>query len=86
MNNKYDVKNFSDLIDQFNIKDEVKVIEEEIKNATLESRVELSQTIFDPLIDSEDRQKAKYEFSAYRGRRYDLNQLHEGHKLLIEPP
>ena len=36
MNNKYDVKNFSDLIDQFKVEDEMKVIKKEIEDNKME--------------------------------------------------
>ena len=36
MNNKYDVKNFSDLIDQFKVEDEMKVITKEIEDNKME--------------------------------------------------
>ena len=39
MNNKYDVKNFSDLIDQFKVEDEMKVIKEAIKQKTLNQQM-----------------------------------------------
>ena len=51
MNNKYDVKNFSDLIDQFKIEDEMKVIndfiEDDIKNYQKTTR----GCLFDPVYD-----------------------------------
>ena len=86
MNNKYDVKNFSDLIDQFKVEDEMKVIQDAIKQQTLSRQIETNQTIFDPLIDTEDRQKANYEFAKYQGTRYNIHELNESHQLLLEPP
>jgi hypothetical protein len=40
MNNKYDVKNFSDLIDKFDCAEEVKVIQDNLRQEIEESRVE----------------------------------------------
>lgn len=38
MNNKYDVKNFSDLIDQFNLDSELKTIYEKVNTDIVNSR------------------------------------------------
>jgi hypothetical protein len=54
MNNKYDVKNFSDLIDKFKVEDEMKTITEIVKAETESSRVETYASIFDPIIDYKD--------------------------------
>ena len=51
MNNKYDVKNFSDLIDNFNVKTEVETIEQHILEKIADSQVKPRQTIFDPVIN-----------------------------------
>jgi len=40
MNNKYDVKNFSDLIENFKIEDEMKIINDFVKEDTLSQRIE----------------------------------------------
>ena len=55
MNNKYDVKNFSDLIDQFNLDTELKTIYENVNSEVVSGRKELNQTIFDPIIDEIDK-------------------------------
>ena len=55
MNNKYDVKNFSDLIDQFSLEAELKTIYENVDGDIVKSRKEINQTIFDPIIDEIDR-------------------------------
>tara|TARA_B110000305_G_C19152461_1_gene498709 strand:+ start:504 stop:722 length:219 start_codon:yes stop_codon:yes gene_type:complete len=71
MNNKYDVKNFSDLIEQFKLEDEMQVIDETIKEAIATGRYEQRCTIFDPFIP-DDRLKAEYRFAEYKGKRYAL--------------
>jgi hypothetical protein len=48
MNNKYDVKNFSDLIDQFKVDDEMLVLNEELK--ARKETPDRNFTIFDPFI------------------------------------
>ena len=58
MNNKYDVKNFSDLIDQFKIEDEMKIINDYLKEDKLNStttQTPLPGCLFDPKIDNTDR-------------------------------
>jgi hypothetical protein len=70
MNNKYDVKNFSDLIDQFKVEDEMLVLNEELK--ARKETPDRNFTIFDPFITDSG---AKYEFAGYTHRRYDLNDL-----------
>ena len=85
MNNKYDVKNFSDLIDQFKVDDEMQVIDQTIREAIESSRYEQRCTIFDPFIPT-DRLKAEYKFAEYKGRRYALKTLDADHKLLKAPP
>ena len=98
MNNKYDVNNFSKLIDDFDLKKEVQTIqegiEEQIKHVRVtQSEERTNQTIFDPVIPlgagSRDYRAdavldARYEFAKYKGRRYDLHNLTE--QLLASPP
>lgn len=79
MNNKYDVKNFSDLIDKFKVEDEMQVITKEIEMR--KGEVDRQFTIFDPLIERND---AKYDFASYKHRRYDLKNLNSD--LLMDPP
>ena len=55
MNNKYDVKNFSELLETFNLKEEMKLINDNVSQEIEANRVELNQTIFDPLIDPDER-------------------------------
>jgi len=33
------------------------------------------QTVFDPLVDAKDKQKATYEFAEYQPQRYELSDL-----------
>ena len=79
MNNKYDVKNFSDLIDQFKVEDEMATIDKEIKEQ--KQPIERQMTIFDPFFEEGT---GKYDFAAYVPRRYNLENLDEN--LLLEPP
>jgi hypothetical protein len=53
MNNKYDVKNFSDLIDQFKIEDEMKVIKDFIDDEAKNLRSNPVGCLFDPLIEKD---------------------------------
>lgn len=99
MNNKYDVNNFSKLLDEFNLDKEVKAIQDQIelqiKNLRVTPREErTNQTIFDPIqpnfaanpdeYDPKAIQSAKYEFAKYKGRRHNLLNLPE--QLLASPP
>ena len=63
MNNKYDVKNFSDLIDKFKTEAEVKTIEDAIKEQVVQQREDIVYTFFDPLIDWDDISNSKYQFT-----------------------
>lgn len=74
MNNKYDVKNFSDIIDQFDVQEELKVICEEIESKVEANHVKCNNTIFDPYINKEDTREAQYRFHEFESR-YDLNDL-----------
>lgn len=49
MNNKYDVKHFSDLISSFEIKAELKLISDEINQSMEDNRIKVTETIFDPI-------------------------------------
>lgn len=49
MNNKYDIKNFSQLIDQFKLDDEVKAIVTEVEGAIPMNRLEVKLTLLDPV-------------------------------------
>lgn len=68
MNNKYDVKIFADLIAEFKIQDELNTISEDIHEKMDRSKVKIFDTIFDPILDKENRKKAKYEFTEYESR------------------
>jgi len=68
MNNKYDVKIFADLLAEFKIEDELKTIKEDVHEKMVASRVKVFDTIFDPILDSDNRKKAKYEFTEYESR------------------
>ena len=69
MNNKYDVNNFSKLIDDFNLDIECEEIQKEvnlnIKRNRLSQSSELNQTIFDPLISKRDKNMSRYEFAQF---------------------
>ena len=93
MNNKYDVNNFSKLIDTFKKENEVKLVQEDvelqIKQCRANSQFQLNQTIFDPVIPKDKdfeaaKKRAKYEFVQFKGKKYDLANLN--HKLLASPP
>ena len=86
MNNKYDVKHFSDLIDTFTVADEMKLLNELVTKDIADNRVPLQQTIFDPIIDEKDRQKGIYEFAKYRHKRYDIAEMPVDHPIVVEPP
>mmetsp|Transcript_35918 Transcript_35918/g.55160 ORF Transcript_35918/g.55160 Transcript_35918/m.55160 type:complete len:85 (+) Transcript_35918:756-1010(+) len=84
MNNKYDVKNFSDLIDNFNLETEVATIRESVTRKLSESRLSniSSQTIFDPLFPDPlefDKQKlqSRYEFQPCRVNKFDVFNLNK---------
>ena len=85
MNNKYDVKNFSNLIDSFNLEREVEVIADELQKRTKARRVNVRQTLFDPVIE-QDGDKAAYAFAPYKHQRYDLDSLDSQSPLLVVPP
>jgi len=86
MNNKYDVKHFSDLIDTFTLAEEMKLINELVTKDIVDNRVPLAQTIFDPIIDEKDRQKGIYEFAKYRHKRYEISEMAIDHPFVVEPP
>lgn len=50
MTNKYDVKHFADIIDNFKVEDEIKLIQENVDYAMEVARQPLKATIFDPII------------------------------------
>lgn len=82
-NNKYDVNNFSKLIDTFDLKEEVRLIQENLQDFMHDtSRVPWRQTIFDPVVKPD--KTGNYSFSSFKGRKYDLENI--SHKLLSEPP
>ena len=74
MNNKYDVKHFSDLIDNFDIQDELTAICEEIESKKMAARVKSQQTVFDPFINQQNQREASYKFSEFESR-FSLSDL-----------
>ena len=72
MNNKYDVKNFSDMIDKFDLQEELKTVCTEIDNQITEQRQNHAQSLFDPVMDTDNRQKAEYIYAQYTPQRYDM--------------
>ena len=76
MNNKYDVKNFSDLIDNFKVEDEMKLINDFIRDEMLNGFGGTPTgpvCLFDPIIV--DKSNANYQFKKYEGTRYDLDEI-----------
>jgi hypothetical protein len=93
MNNKYDVTNFSKLIDNFDKDKEMALVQSEVEQdiayARAHSQHEMVQQIFDPIIpkmkDFEAAKKqSKYELAKFKGKRYDMSNLHA--RLLECPP
>ena len=48
------------MIDKFDLQEELKTVCDDISRQVEEQRVDVPQTIFDPIIDSENRQTATY--------------------------
>ena len=67
MNNKYDIKNFSDLIDKYDTEAEMATISATIQSETEQNRIQIFRAPFDPILESTDVTKAKFEFSSYAG-------------------
>lgn len=88
MNNKYDIKNFSDLIDTFKVENEMKIVQENVRDNIKSSRFEIKQSIFDPIIEIDDLKKSCYEFTEYRPKRYPVLDLPDKDELalLVKPP
>lgn len=93
MNNKYDVTNFSKLIDIFDKEKEMALVQSEVEQDIAYSRSnsqhELVQQIFDPIIpkmkDFELAKKScKYELAKFKGKRIDMSNLNV--RLLEGPP
>jgi len=82
MNNKYDVKNFSDLIDNYNTEKEMMAIDADIQAKMIATKGERRPTIFDPEINQDYLENSKYEFKAYLPKRYDLNSISKESKLI----
>lgn len=74
MNNKYDVKNFSELIEKFDIQAELKAICEDIETKMEAGKAKCQQTVFDPFISKQDQRVAEYKFSEFESR-YELSDL-----------
>lgn len=74
MNNKYDVKNFSELIEKFDLEAELKTIADDIENKIQAARVKCQQTVFDPFVSKQDQREAEYKFNEFESK-YDLSNL-----------
>lgn len=74
MNNKYDVKHFSDLIEKFDIQEELKAICDDIYTKIESARTKSQQTVFDPFISKQNQREAEYKFSEFESR-YGLSDL-----------
>lgn len=74
MNNKYDVKNFSEHIDKFEIEAELKAICDDIESKIQASKIKYQQTVFDPFVSKQDKREAEYKFNEYESR-FELNEL-----------
>jgi hypothetical protein len=88
MTNKYDVKNFSDIIDKFSVDDEVKLIQENVDYAMMVGRLPLKQSCFDPIIKLEEKGNSYYEFAEYNPKRYNVTELpdkDDGHLVELPP-
>lgn len=97
MNNKYDVNNFSKLIDTFNLEKEVQLhqdeIDDQVKYMRMNHYAEMGQTIFEPILPfmSEDNEYVKdcvgqayYEVAKFKHQRFDIDNLND--RLLVPPP
>ena len=71
MNNKYDVQNFSKLIDDFSLDSECQLIDIQIQNHMANHKYTTMQTIFDPVI-SDNINESKYNFASFQGKKYDV--------------
>jgi hypothetical protein len=67
MNNKYDVTNFSKLIEEYDNEKEVKTILSHVQNQIKKSRLDINyvenQSIFDPIVEMNNKINSKYEFT-----------------------
>ena len=88
MTNKYDVKNFADIIDKFSVEEEIKLIQENVHYAMEVGRLPLKQTIFDPVIKMEEKENSCYEFVEYVPKKYNIHELPEkdDNHLINQPP
>lgn len=88
MTNKYDIKNFADIIDKFNVEDEIKLILENVDYAMEVGRLPLKQTVFDPVIKMEEKQNSCYEFIEYVPKKYNIHEMPEkdDKHLINQPP
>ena len=74
MNNKYDIKNFSENIEQFDIQQELKAVCDDINDRLKAARVKCKYSIFDPFISKTDQRDAEYKFTEFESR-FDLADL-----------
>ena len=77
MNNKYDVKNFSDIIDQFQVKEEVETINKSIISDISEKRKgqKYYNNAYDPVITNKN--EAQYQFNQYDCKRYEIKSFYD---------
>lgn len=83
MNNKYDVNNFSKLIDDFNLENEVDTNQKRITDyiQRIRRNNNYQNQIFDPIMDD---QNSRYQAVKFQYKRINLETLSE--KLLSLPP
>jgi len=75
MTNKYDIKNFAQIIEKFNIEEEVQLIQENVTYTMEVGRLPLKQSIFDPVIRLQEKENSTYEFAEYKPKRFPINEL-----------
>lgn len=63
MNNKYDIKNFAKLIEQFKLEEELTAIVNEVELSIPKNRLPLKSSQFDPIYTDEN--VAAYQFNQY---------------------
>ena len=77
MNNKYDVKNLSDLLETFTVEGEMKHVNEDIAKE-VSKRPDVTYTVTDPVYDDRkenERPSGAYIFNDYQCQRDDLKEL-----------
>jgi hypothetical protein len=88
MNNKYEVKNFSTLIDSFKIENEMLLIKDYIDVTVIPKHLNTQSTIFDPEIKRDKIEEATYSFAEYQPKRYNIGRLpdNDPNHLIALPP